>query len=144
PDYDLELGLLLTSGVDVWVNTPRPPHEASGTSGMKAAQNGVPSLSVLDGWWLEGHLEGVTGWAFGHREPPADAARGDEEDAADLYRVLDEKVLPLFHGDPPRWVEVMRFTITLNGSFFHTNRMLQQYVVHSYAPREIPDAERVV
>ncbi|MCI0586213.1 MAG: alpha-glucan family phosphorylase [Planctomycetes bacterium] len=142
PNYDLDLAALMTAGVDLWVNTPRPPHEASGTSGMKAAHNGVPSLSVLDGWWHEGHIEGVTGWAIGSAAPGPAGERADEEDAADLYRVLDEKVLPLYHGDPPGWVQVMRLTIALNASFFNAQRMLQQYVVYAYSLRESAQGDR--
>ena len=95
PNYDLELAQLLTAGVDVWLNTPLPPYEASGTSGMKAAHNGVPSLSVLDGWWLEGHVEGVTGWAIGSRDDLG-AGQHDEADARSLYQKLEEVILPLY------------------------------------------------
>jgi starch phosphorylase len=132
PNYDMELGALLTGGVDVWVNNPKPPHEASGTSGMKAAHNGVPSLSVLDGWWLEGHVEGVTGWAVGSTDPAIAAARTDDEDARDLLRVLDAKVLPLYHGPPLAWADMMRHTIALGASFFNTQRMLNEYLVLAY------------
>ncbi len=131
-NYDMGLGALITSGVDVWVNNPRPPHEASGTSGMKAAHNGVPSLSVLDGWWLEGHIEGVTGWAVGSADPAAAAARSDDDDARDLLRALDEKILPLYYGAPLAWADVMRHTIALGASFFNTQRMLNEYVVLAY------------
>jgi starch phosphorylase len=130
-NYDLELGALLTAGVDLWLNTPKPPHEASGTSGMKAAHNGVPSLSILDGWWWEGHVEGITGWAIGAREQ-SPSERGEEEDARDLYRALDETILPLYSGDPLGWAEVMRATIALNASFFNTHRMLHEYLIHAY------------
>lgn len=119
--YDMELGRLMTSGVDLWLNTPQPPLEASGTSGMKAAVNGVPSLSVRDGWWLEGHIEGVTGWAVGN---------GD--DAKSLYDKLEGVVLPLFYTERDRYLEVMRHAMALNGSFFNTQRMVQQYVVRAY------------
>jgi starch phosphorylase len=132
PNYDLEMGVLLTAGVDVWLNTPKAPYEASGTSGMKAAHNGVPSLSVLDGWWLEGYVEGITGWAIG---PPrgSRAERSDAEDATDLYWTLEKQVLPL-HADPgDGWARLMRSTIAFNASFFNTQRMLQQYVVMAYA-----------
>jgi starch phosphorylase len=132
PDYDLAMGLLLTAGVDVWLNTPRPPHEASGTSGMKAAHNGVPSLSVLDGWWLEGFVEGLTGWAIraeaGSRAEPSDA-----EDASDLYRHLEKSILPLHRERGDGWPRLMRSTIAFNASFFNTQRMLQQYVAMAYA-----------
>ena len=126
-NYDLELGKLLTSGVDLWLNTPRPPMEASGTSGMKAALNGVPSLSVLDGWWIEGCIEGVTGWAIGSA-----GAESDAKDAESLYQKLEETVFPIFYADPSRFVEVMRHAIALNGAFFNTQRMIQQYIVKAY------------
>jgi starch phosphorylase len=131
-NYDLALGALLTAGVDVWLNTPQPPLEASGTSGMKAALNGVPSLSVLDGWWIEGCIEGVTGWAIGpnHRGLAADDDRA--QDAAALYDKLEQVVMPLFYGDQQGFLNVMRHAIALNGSFFNTQRMLQQYVVKAY------------
>jgi starch phosphorylase len=130
-NYDLALGVVLTAGVDVWLNTPRPPHEASGTSGMKAAHNGVPSLSVLDGWWLEGFVEGITGWAIG---PPngSTAERSDADDAGDLYRNLEELILPLYRAEGDGWPRLMRTTIAFNASFFNTQRMLQQYVVMAY------------
>jgi len=126
----MRLGRMLTAGVDLWLNTPKPPHEASGTSGMKAAHNGVPSLSVLDGWWLEGYAEGATGWCIGSRDHGAE--RSDDEDAQDLYRVLEESILPLYYGRPDRWVEVMRSTIALNASVFNTHRMLEEYFVLAY------------
>jgi starch phosphorylase len=131
-NYDIALGALLTAGVDVWLNTPQPPLEASGTSGMKAALNGVPSLSVLDGWWIEGCIEGITGWAIGpnHRGLVADDDRA--QDAAALYDKLEQIVLPLFYGDRQSFISVMRHAIALNGSFFNTQRMLQQYVVKAY------------
>jgi starch phosphorylase len=130
-NYDLALGVLLTAGVDVWLNTPRPPHEASGTSGMKAAHNGVPSLSVLDGWWLEGFVDGITGWAIGP-ETGSGVERTDDEDAGDLYRNLDEQVLPLYRAPGDGWPRLMRTTIAFNASFFNTQRMLTQYVVTAY------------
>jgi starch phosphorylase len=131
PNYDMALGKLMTAGVDVWLNTPQPPMEASGTSGMKAALNGVPSLSVLDGWWIEGCIEGVTGWAIGesHRktEQPSDRAN----DAASLYAKL-RQVAGLYYGDKDRFCNVMLHAIALNGSFFNTQRMMQQYVLKAY------------
>ena len=132
-NYDLELGKLLTAGVDIWLNTPQPPLEASGTSGMKAALNGVPSFSVLDGWWIEGCIEGVTGWAIGEHCDPANT--GDDRsacDAAALYEKLDQVVIPLFYRDRNRFIDVMRHAIALNGSFFHTQRMVLQYVVKAF------------
>ena len=120
-NYDMELAKLITAGVDLWLNTPEPPLEASGTSGMKAALNGVPSFSVLDGWWLEGHIEGVTGWSIDDKNP-----------ALSLYNKLGETVIPLYYQNRDRFIDVMRNSIALNGSFFNTQRMLQQYVVKAY------------
>ena len=134
PNYDMNLGKLLTSGVDVWVNTPQPPMEASGTSGMKAALNGVPSLSVLDGWWIEGCLEGSTGWAIGPK-PSADldpAAGNHTHDAEALYDKLEKFVAPAFYLDRDQWLEIMLHSISFNGSFFNTQRMVQQYVLKAY------------
>ncbi len=131
-NYDLELGKLMTSGVDVWLNTPQPPLEASGTSGMKAAVNGVPSLSVLDGWWIEGCIEGITGWSIGPSERDGERVADHSSDALSLYDKLEQVVLPLFYRDRNGFIEVMRHAIALNGSFFNTHRMLQQYVVKAY------------
>jgi starch phosphorylase len=130
PDYNLDLARQVTAGVDLWLNTPRPPLEASGTSGMKAAHNGVPSLSVLDGWWLDGHVEGVTGWSIGRRDGTSEAA--DDDDARHLYETLEQTILPLHADRPASWAEVMRLTIALNASFFNAHRMLQEYVIHAY------------
>jgi starch phosphorylase len=130
PSYDLALAKMIVAGVDLWLNTPKPPYEASGTSGMKAAHNGVPSLSVFDGWWLEGHIEGVTGWSIGPRERSRE--RSDAEDAADLYRALEETILPIYQGQPEHWAEIMRATIAFNASFFNSQRMLEEYVLLAY------------
>jgi len=125
-NYDWDLGEQLTGGVDVWLNTPLRPYEASGTSGMKAALNGVPSLSVLDGWWIEGCAENITGWAI----PDAD----DETSEADsLYRKLEHSIAPCF-ADKACWAELRRHCIAMNGSFFNTHRMLGQYVANAYFP----------
>ena len=133
-DYDMELVRVLCAGCDVWLNNPVPPLEASGTSGMKAALNGVPSLSVLDGWWIEGHVEGVTGWAIGADggalEPPASSR--DAADAAALYDRLEHAVLPCFYDDPERFASMMRSAIALNASFFNTQRMLVEYLYEAY------------
>jgi starch phosphorylase len=126
-NYDWGLGALLTAGVDVWVNTPRRPYEASGTSGMKAALNGVPSLSILDGWWIEGCIEGVTGWAI---EDGAD----DAEEAESLYTKLEKSVAPLYGDVPEKWARLMRTTLAFNGSYFNTNRMVKQYARNAYYP----------
>ena len=130
-NYDLNLGKLLTAGVDVWLNTPQPPLEASGTSGMKAALNGVPSLSILDGWWIEGCIEGITGWAISSKNG---SIEGDERarDAVSLYDKLEKSVLPLYLQNRSGFIDVMRHAIALNGSFFNTHRMLQQYVIKAY------------
>ena len=117
-NYEWRLGATLTSGVDIWLNTPLRPLEASGTSGMKAALNGVPSLSVLDGWWVEGCIEGVTGWAI-----PDSNNQSDE--VASLYQRLESLILPLYYGNPEQWRSVMRSTIAMSGSFFNTHRMLR-------------------
>jgi starch phosphorylase len=133
PNYDIDLALRLLAGVDVWLNTPLPPMEASGTSGMKAALNGVPSLSILDGWWIEGCIEGVTGWAMGER--CGAGAEPDDRvacDATSLYDKLERVVIPLFYNDRERFLDVMRHAIALNGSFFNTQRMVLQYVLKAY------------
>lgn len=126
PDYDMRVGQLLTSGVDVWLNTPQAPMEASGTSGMKAALNGVPSLSVLDGWWIEGCIEGLTGWAI-------EGSKGGG-DAAALYGKLQNEIVPMYLKDRSRFIGIMRHSIALNGSFFNTQRMLLQYLARAYFP----------
>jgi starch phosphorylase len=131
-NYDMELAKLVTAGVDVWLNTPQPPFEASGTSGMKAALNGVPSLSILDGWWIEGCIEGVTGWAIGERQQTAAGGDGTGSDAASLYDKLEQVVIPCFYHEHDRFLDVMRHAIALNGSFFNTHRMMQQYVLKAY------------
>jgi starch phosphorylase len=123
-NYEMDLGREICAGVDLWLNTPLPPLEASGTSGMKAALNGVPSLSVLDGWWVEGHIEGVTGWAIG-----GDINDSDDpaEHAERLYDQLEGTILPRFYRDPDEWTRTMRSAMALNGSFFTTQRMVRQY-----------------
>jgi starch phosphorylase len=132
PNYDMQLGELLTSGVDVWLNTPQPPLEASGTSGMKAALNGVPSLSVLDGWWIEGCIEGVTGWAIGTDDARPDEGSDWTRTAQSLYDKLEQAIAPLFYANRPAFIEVMRHAIALNGSFFNTQRMVAQYAAKAY------------
>jgi starch phosphorylase len=134
PNYDMELGGLLTAGSDLWLNTPIPPLEASGTSGMKAALNGVPSLSLLDGWWIEGCIEGVTGWAIGSdgdqsRSSPKER---DHRHADALYEKLRSVVIPCFYDRQDRYLEVMRHAIALNASFFNTQRMVIQYLYGAY------------
>ncbi|MDE3085961.1 MAG: alpha-glucan family phosphorylase [Acidobacteriota bacterium] len=131
PGYEMGLARMLVAGADVWLNTPRPPHEASGTSGMKAAANGVPNLSVLDGWWVEGYLPGVTGWAVRGRpvdeSRPEAAAEADAADAAELYDVLGAEVLPLYHGDPGRFAAVRRAAVAFDGFHFTAQRMVLEY-----------------
>lgn len=139
-NYDMRWGQLLTSGADVWMNTPKRPQEASGTSGMKAALNGVPSFSVLDGWWVEGHVEGVTGWSIGCREEPAE---DQASEIASLYDKLERVILPLYYGQPLGYAEVMRSAIALNGGFFNTQRMVQQYLANAYPLREVTVLEMV-
>jgi len=131
-DYDMELGKMMTAGVDLWLNTPQPPLEASGTSGMKAALNGVPSLSVLDGWWIEGCIEGVTGWAIGEAGEKTEGKENSSADAASLYDKLERIIIPLFYRDQDRFTDIMLHAIALNGSFFNTHRMIQQYVLKAY------------
>lgn len=132
-NYSMEIGKMMTAGVDIWLNTPLPPMEASGTSGMKAAVNGVPSLSVLDGWWIEGCIEGVTGWSIGPPDGKASASADHSNDAASLYDKLEQIVMPLFYDNRDGFLDVMRHAIALNGSFFNTHRMLLQYVLKAYS-----------
>jgi len=131
-NYDMRLGKLITAGVDLWLNTPQPPMEASGTSGMKAAVNGVPSLSILDGWWIEGCIEGVTGWSIGEDRGADPAADDRTRDAASLYDKLERTIIPMYYKNRERYIEVMRHAIAINGSFFNTQRMMQEYIVKAY------------
>jgi starch phosphorylase len=133
PNYETDFARHLVAGVDVWLNTPTPPLEASGTSGMKAALNGVLNLSVLDGWWLEACIEGVTGWAVGHDGD----GRGHHDGAAaasaeDLYAKLEQVVLPLYHHDRERWVWMMRQAISKIACYFNTQRMMRRYAAEAY------------
>lgn len=125
PGYDMETARQLVAGADLWLNTPLAPMEASGTSGMKAAMNGVPSLSVRDGWWVEGCDEGVTGWSIEGAEP------GPEE-AQSLYRKLGDVVLPLYYRDRAGWIKVMKGAIARNASYFHSHRMMRRYAAEAY------------
>jgi starch phosphorylase len=134
-NYELELARLVVSGTDLWLNTPQRPLEASGTSGMKAAHNGVPSFSTLDGWWVEGHLEGLTGWSIGQREAEAPTSDSvNRQDAEDLYEKLGGEIVPMFYRHRERWIDIMRQSIALNASYFNTHRMVQQYVTNAYLP----------
>jgi starch phosphorylase len=137
-NYDMAVARLVCAGVDVWLNTPLPPLEASGTSGMKAAINGVPSLSVLDGWWIEGHIEDITGWSIGEGiDTCLNPASGmDACHAGALYDKLAKKVAPCFYEDRSRFVSIMRHAIALNGAFFNTHRMMTQYAHNAY---RLPD-----
>ncbi|HKF47779.1 MAG TPA: alpha-glucan family phosphorylase [Terracidiphilus sp.] len=135
-NYEWTLGALLTAGVDVWVNNPRRPYEASGTSGMKAALNGVPSLSILDGWWIEGCIEGVTGWAI-------DDGATDAEEADHLYSKLENAVVPQYLKAPDEWAKLMRTTLAFNGSYFNTNRMVKQYTRNAYYPVKLVEGSPV-
>jgi starch phosphorylase len=131
-NYDAWLGRLLTGGVDVWLNTPQPPNEASGTSGMKAAMNGVPSFSSLDGWWLEGHIENFTGWSIGSPMIHGTERHDCAEDADCLYTKLEKVIVPMYYRDREGFLKAMYGAIAINGSFFNTQRMVQQYVVKAY------------
>ena len=126
PDYDLPMAQWLIPGADVWLNTPLPPMEASGTSGMKAAFNGVLNLSVLDGWWLEGCIEGVTGWAIGNGES---GPKGGDANA--LYDKLEQVVLPAF-ADRAGWVWMMKQAVAKNAYYFNSHRMMRRYVTDAY------------
>ncbi len=125
PNYDMAIAAAMVAGVDLWLNTPLPPWEASGTSGMKAAFNGVPNLSVPDGWWAEGCIEGVTGWAVGNGDP-------GENDAAFLYDKLERVVLPLYYDNHPGWLAVIKGAIAKNASFFNSHRMMRRYASDAY------------
>jgi glycogen phosphorylase len=133
-EYDMNLAKYLCSGVDLWLNTPQKPQEASGTSGMKAALNGVPSLSILDGWWVEGHIEGVTGWSIGETW---ELESSPEAEIDSLYNKLEYVIMPMFYLRPKLYAWVMRNAIALNGSFYNSQRMLSQYIKNAYYPVSI-------
>ena len=128
-NYDMEIAASLVAGADIWLNTPLPPLEASGTSGMKAALNGVLNFSVLDGWWVEGHIEGVTGWAIGGGKAGSAVHR---RDADDLHRKLENVVLPLYYDDRARWIWMMKQSISKIGSYFNSTRMMRRYAAEAY------------
>lgn len=130
--YEMDLAKLMVSGVDIWLNTPLPPNEASGTSGMKAAHNGIPHFSTLDGWWVEGFINRKTGWSIGQRREHLNLKELNKKDAESLYYKLEKKILPRYYETPFRWKETMRHTIAVNASFFNTERMLQQYIQEAY------------
>lgn len=129
PNYDMQLAKHLVSGSDLWLNNPEPPLEASGTSGMKAALNGVPSLSSIDGWWVEGHAENITGWAI-EGEGKSDALVGLHAESA--YDKLEHDILPTWKDDKAYWAEIMRSCVSLNGAHFTTERMLREYIQRAY------------
>lgn len=130
-EYDVTLAKFVCSGVDLWLNTPHKPQEASGTSGMKAALNGVPTFSILDGWWIEGHIEGVTGWAIGDSYQ---SESNKEQEVASLYDKLERVILPMYYQQPDQFASIMRSAIAHNGSYFNTQRMVTQYLQNAYLP----------
>jgi starch phosphorylase len=132
-NYDMDLALKMVSGSDVWLNTPLRPREASGTSGMKAAHNGVINFSVLDGWWIEGHIEGFTGWSIG--PAPTEKILIDDKDTLDgedLYNKLEYIIIPLFYNDRRKWVRMMQNAIGKNAYYFNSHRMMRRYVTEAY------------
>ncbi len=132
-NYNMDIALKLVSGADIWLNTPLRPLEASGTSGMKAAHNGVINFSVLDGWWIEGHIEGFTGWAIG---PAAKEIVPDDNmnqiDAEDLYNKLEKVIIPLYYDDRKTWIRMMQNAIGKNAYYFNSHRMMRRYVTEAY------------
>ncbi|RMG02739.1 MAG: alpha-glucan family phosphorylase, partial [Nitrospirae bacterium] len=128
-NYNMALALKIISGVDVWLNTPMRPYEASGTSGMKAAHNGVINFSVLDGWWIEGHIEGYTGWSIG---PPPDVEADPSKDAEDLYDKLENLVIPTYYNDRHTWIRMMQNAIGKIAYYFNSHRMMRRYVTEAY------------
>ncbi len=133
-NYNMAVGGKMTAGVDLWLNTPLFPLEASGTSGMKAAINGVPSLSILDGWWVEGHVEGVTGWAIGElrRGLPNEPAPDNRAEADSLYNKLEGAILPTYYNERRKFIDVMQHAIAVNGAYFNTQRMVEEYIANAY------------
>jgi starch phosphorylase len=133
-EYDMALAKYICSGVDLWLNTPQKPREASGTSGMKAALNGVPTFSILDGWWIEGHVEGVTGWSIGDGWQSETSV---EREAASLYDKLEQVIAPMYYERPNQFAGIMRSAIALNGSYFNAQRMVTQYLQNAYLPTSV-------
>nr|MDQ2730814.1 alpha-glucan family phosphorylase [Armatimonadota bacterium] len=134
-NYEMALALKIVAGVDVWLNTPMRPREASGTSGMKATHNGVPNFSVLDGWWIEGHVEGMTGWSIGSSPIETDLSQNNEaEDIEDLYSKLERVLIPLYYKRDKHagWIKVMKGAIGKNACYFNTHRMMRSYVTEAY------------
>ena len=132
-NYNMDLGLKLASGVDVWLNTPMRPREASGTSGMKASHNGVPNFSILDGWWIEGHIEGYTGWSIGPAPTESSLSKPtDEADAEDLYAKLEMQVIPTYYENRHIWLRMMENSIGKIAYYFNSHRMMRRYVTEAY------------
>lgn len=132
-NYDMSIALKIISGVDVWLNTPLRPREASGTSGMKAAHNGVINFSVLDGWWIEGHIEGFTGWSIGPNPTETKLIENmDTKDADDLYEKLENNIIPLFYNGRNGWIRMMQNAIGKNAYYFNCHRMMRRYVTEAY------------
>lgn len=132
-DYNVEMALKLVSGVDVWLNTPLRPREASGTSGMKAAHNGVINFSVLDGWWIEGHMEGITGWSIGPKPTESSLTNiNDAADADDLYHKLENIIIPMYYHDRNQWIKIMKNSIGKIAYYFNSHRMMRRYVTEAY------------
>lgn len=132
-NYDMAKALKMVSGVDLWLNTPLRPNEASGTSGMKAAHNGVPNFSVLDGWWIEGHIEGFTGWSIGSCTTDSCSADViDKKDAEDLLNKLETIIIPTYYNDRRTWIRVMQNAIGKNAYYFNSHRMMRRYVTDAY------------
>lgn len=132
-NYELNIAKLLVAGVDLWLNNPLPPLEASGTSGMKAAHNGIPQLSTLDGWWIEGYLSGKTGWAIGETKKRNIFGNINKKDAKSIYDLLEKEIIPMYYNHPDKWREIMRFCISINASFFNTERVVKQYIQEAYS-----------
>ena len=120
-NYDMSIAKVLVAGADVWLNTPMPPLEASGTSGMKAALNGILNMSMLDGWWVEGCIEGVTGWSI-----------DNATDGEPLYRKLEGIVLPLYYSDRGRWIWMMKQAVSKIACYFNSHRMMRRYAAEAY------------
>ncbi len=132
-NYNMNIALKLVSGVDIWLNTPLRPLEASGTSGMKAAHNGVMNFSVLDGWWIEGHIEDFTGWAIGPAPTELEPDKNmNKIDADDLYHKLENKIIPAYYNDRKHWIRMMQNAIGKNAYYFNTHRMMRRYVTEAY------------
>jgi starch phosphorylase len=132
-NYNMEIALKIISGVDVWLNTPLRPLEASGTSGMKAAHNGVLNFSILDGWWIEGHIEGYTGWSIGPLPSEIKPDNNmDKIDAEDLYNKLEKVIIPTYYNDRKHWIRMMQNVIGKNAYYFNSHRMMRRYVTEAY------------